>query len=953
MTNHIAPTGPIDRSEVSEDLRREFAYAVAKPGTKAMLIGPDNENAGSSTIDFCIQQDLAFCVLPRDECLVLDVDREDLFPEALRYYERLHKAGHRPVLLRSGRGRHLFCVVGDQEERKRLRLSAREIGIDPRDSGGDRIRPPFVRHRNALPVQLLAPSSVDEALAALSTKGTEASASPATEARLTQKTWKLLRYGQRGNQSKIVFKIVTGAINVGYPKQKLYRLLLDPQNLGGEGLRSRERQERGREWFEINWRLAQKWVDEHPAIGSRKQAIDALRSVQEEVWHYKWEPVDVPPGPNFKGGRVSGDALRRTLNAFIELALEKGTVNPYASQDELYARAGCDRKITRKALRGLEILGWIKMTKQGRGRKANEYKFLLGQPRKNPPTVITSGGVGSCGGMLVSSTHDLFQRGGGIGQIGWRLVNVLSADQGITVSELSELLPDSPSSIRRSLNTMEELDLTRRDRRHWYLGKDLDFDAAAQKRGTAGRAEVRKVRTQARRERQDVKVEAWRQKKLADEKEQKRKSEGTRLIPALRSGRLPSPDALVRGDHAVDLRTGEILDSRQPTSFEVLTPSRDGHSPMDRDVFSRIASPSSLRRSWEIVRKNKGAAGADWMTVEMVEMLGVDRVVDQLSSELQSSMYEPQPARTVEIPKSSGGLRTLSVLTVRDRIVQGSLKLELEAWWEPSFHSSNYGFRPRRSPKQAVERVAREVAAGKRFLVKSDIVSFFETIDHGRLLQLVEERITDRQVIRLLSQFLTAGVMTSEGVEESECGVPQGGSVSPLLANIYLDGFDHAWGASGLGALIRYVDDFVVVCPSLEEAHEAQRVAAQRMGEIGLALHPDKSRIVDLADEGLDFLGFHLRAHREGDTWLLHRTPSAKSTKRLLGRVTDIIDAGSQDGHEAVVRKLNPVLRGWGHYHASDQAVPTFREIQSTVANRMREHWPEGSDKIYRLDLAA
>ena len=337
--------------------------------------------------------------------------------------------------------------------------------------------------------------------------------------------------------------------------------------------------------------------------------------------------------------------------------------------------------------------------------------------------------------------------------------------------------------------------------------------------------------------------------------------------------------------------------------------------------------PATLALAFEKVKANRGAAGVDGESVERFAARA-EIYLSELSEELRNGSFRPQAIRRVSIPKGDGRSRPLGIPTVKDRVVQTAVKLVIEPIFETMFSSASYGFRPERSCKDALREVDRLIKEGYVHVVDADLKSYFDSIPHGKLMKRVEEKIADGRLLDLLRAFLEADVL--DGIERwtPTGGAPQGAVISPLLANVYLHPLDELMASKGY-RMVRYADDFVVLCRSPEDACAALTEVKTWVEENGLALHEGKTHVGDCrkSGQGFEFLGYRF----EG----LKRFVRKKSVDRLKDKVREKTKRTRGDSLARIVADLNPVLRGWFNYfkHARPSV---FRSLDGFIRRRLR-----------------
>ena len=352
-------------------------------------------------------------------------------------------------------------------------------------------------------------------------------------------------------------------------------------------------------------------------------------------------------------------------------------------------------------------------------------------------------------------------------------------------------------------------------------------------------------------------------------------------------------------------------------------------------LYDKVCREDVLRAAYAQVRANRGAPGVDQQSFETIEKgVGVDSFLSELRQRLISKRYKPQPVRRVFIPKADGTQRPLGIPVITDRVVQAAVKIVIEPLFEAIFKGFSYGFRPRKNAHQALREVYKWLNFKCHYVVDADLKSYFDTIPHDKLLLSVKTRVTDRSVIKLIAMWLKAGVMEEMSVRTETAGTPQGGVVSPLLANLYLHWLDQTWEKKGFGKrvhdahLVRFADDFVILCKERPEFYLEQ--AKLVLDRLGLTLNAKKTRILNAREEMFDFLGHRFAVQPSKVTGELktYYYPSPKAMKSVKKKIREVVRTRQHwDLPVLVKEKINPLLRGWGNYFKTGNSRKHFQSI--------------------------
>jgi len=348
-------------------------------------------------------------------------------------------------------------------------------------------------------------------------------------------------------------------------------------------------------------------------------------------------------------------------------------------------------------------------------------------------------------------------------------------------------------------------------------------------------------------------------------------------------------------------------------------------------LYDKVYRKDILEEAWRRVKANGGAGGIDRVTIVDVEEYGIEKFLLEIQQELLKGKYHPKPVRRTYIPKGKTDRRPLGIPIIKDRVIQMAAKIVMEPIFEADFKECSYGFRPKRNAHQALDRIRKDTAKKGWWVVDADIKGYFNNINHEKLMLLVKQRISDRRIIKMVWKWLKAGIMEDGELHSSDIGSPQGGVISPLLSNIYLHYLDLKWErhCQHLGKLIRYCDDFVIICRTKKDANQALKAVKSIMTKLELELHPEKTKLVNMWDgkEGFDFLGFHHRRKKtetsKGQIFNeTHQFPSQKAMQKMRDNIKGVFASRTTlllDVQE-MIKILNPKIIGMRNYYGLKNA---------------------------------
>ena len=376
---------------------------------------------------------------------------------------------------------------------------------------------------------------------------------------------------------------------------------------------------------------------------------------------------------------------------------------------------------------------------------------------------------------------------------------------------------------------------------------------------------------------------------------------------------------------------------------------KPSHGTKVHSLVDKIYQPGNLRLAWGKVRANRGSGGIDGESLEDFEEQ-LEGNLQRLHEELRDKTYRPAPVREHLIPKAGqpGKYRKLGIPTVYDRVCQQAIKNRLEPIFEEAFDEASFGYRPMRSAWDAVDKVTEEIGEGHEWIVDADLKDFFTTVDHGKLMELLNQRVSDGRVLGLVESILKAGVQSKEGYRPTEQGTPQGGVISPLLSNVLLTPFDREMRKLGY-RLTRYADDWRITCDTRDEAARALHVAGRVLGKLGVTLNREKTRIVHIS-QGIEFLGLKIkrgvrrlelgeeRIKSGARTGALYRYPTQKALENFKEKIRKMTRRNNGLSTRQLIELINPVLRGWGNYYRKANVRKLFNQFDRWVLRRIWSH---------------
>jgi group II intron reverse transcriptase/maturase len=419
----------------------------------------------------------------------------------------------------------------------------------------------------------------------------------------------------------------------------------------------------------------------------------------------------------------------------------------------------------------------------------------------------------------------------------------------------------------------------------------------------------------------------------------------------------------------VNARANNTLDKVRQLQRKLYLSAKDNKKRRFHALYDKVYRKDILVKAWKLVKANGGSGGIDKVSIEDVVTYGEDKFIEEIQKELQENTYHPLPVNRVYIPKKDGSKRPLGIPILKDRVVQMATKIVIEPIFEANFKDSSFGFRPKRNAHQALDLIVKKCNSGGWWVLDADIKSYFDNINHGKLMILVEQKISDRRILKLIKNWLKAGIIDKSKYEHSIIGSPQGGVISPLLSNIYLNYLDTVWEKhySHIGTLVRYADDLVVICRTMKNVKHAYQAIQYIFKKLELQLHPTKTRIVPMwgGEDGFDFLGFHHKAitveNRNGKyVTLAVQFPSKKSMDGMREKIRAILSNRNtlKEDILEMVKTINRRLTGFKNYYSFGfskkklHAIDNYVIVRFTIwFNHKRRIQPRhgGMSKVYQL----